>query len=140
MASDEEDENNKSLLIKIEYQGVSALMTGDISAEGEAAVLERYQQNGSTNTDAGNILHCDILKVGHHGSKYSTSESFLSAVAPSIAVIQVGAHNMYGHPTPEVLERLDSFAIPVWRNDWNGAIGIDLCKGHVKEVMTMIKP
>lgn len=140
MASDEEDENNKSLLIKIEYQGVSALMTGDISAEGEAAVLERYQQNGSTNTDAGNILHCDILKVGHHGSKYSTSESFLAAVAPSVAVIQVGARNMYGHPTPEVLERLDSFAIPVWRNDWNGAIGIDLCKGHVKEVMTMIKP
>ena len=60
-------------------------------------------------------LKADILVVGHHGSKNATSEEFLAAVAPEIAVIQVGAKNKYGHPTQEVLDRLKG--IDIFRTD-----------------------
>jgi competence protein ComEC len=65
-------------------------------------------------------LKADILQVAHHGSKNSTGQEFLAAVAPQIAVIQVGAKNRYGHPTQEVLERLKE--VTVLRNDLNGDI------------------
>ena len=83
-------------------------------------------------------LHADILKIGHHGSKTSSAEEFIDAVGPAFAVIQVGRNNMYGHPTPEVLERLRQRGIPTWRNDLQGAVGMDLKDGRVKEIKTML--
>jgi competence protein ComEC len=61
------------------------------------------------------------LKIAHHGSKYSTSEEFLQAVNPKTAVIGVG-ENSYGHPTAEVLQRLEKFGIQVLRTDTNGTV------------------
>ena len=66
-------------------------------------------------------LASDVLKVSHHGSKYSTFEKFLDAVSPEIAVIQVGENN-YNHPTQEVLERLNKLGIEILRTDRSGDI------------------
>jgi len=68
-------------------------------------------------------LKSDILKVGHHGSKTSSSEDFLKAVSPKIAVIQVGRKNRYGHPHQEVLDRLSALSVKILRTDLEGDIG-----------------
>lgn len=128
LAEKEEDENTKSLLIRIDYHGVSAMMTGDIGGDGEIDAMERRSIKD---------MQCDILKVGHHGSKTSSCDEFLDAVHPSIAVIQVGEHNMYGHPSPETLEKLAARNISVYRNDLQGAVGIEIRKGKPQKVRTM---
>ena len=83
-------------------------------------MLDRY--SGSR------ILQSDLLKVAHHGSKYSSSDAFLQAVAPRAAVIQVGKNN-FGHPSQAVIEKCGEKDIMVYRNDTSGAIGICLKKG-----------
>jgi len=112
-----EDENRSSLLVRFENRGVSVIMTGDIGFEGETGAM---QANASGAGQCGS-LSADILKIGHHGSKTSTSEDFLEAIDPAVAVIQVGRNN-YGHPTPEVLAKLDEHDIIVFRNDCDGAV------------------
>jgi len=106
---DEKDENKSSLMIRFVNKGVSVLMTGDISKEGEEAAVELSD------------LSSDILKVGHHGSKTSTSEDFIKSVSPKIAVIQLGK-NVYGHPAPETLETLSAANLKIYRNDEDGAV------------------
>jgi beta-lactamase superfamily II metal-dependent hydrolase len=118
-----EDENRTSLIIRFENQSVSVLMTGDVSKEGEAAALNVSD------------LSCDVLKIGHHGSKSSTSEDFVFTSEPAAAVIQVGK-NVYGHPAPETLETLAAFSIPVYRTDESGAVLIRPSPGGFK-VQTM---
>jgi len=108
--ADPDDENKTSLLIRFENQNISALMTGDVGFEGEAELLR-----------SGANPRADILKLGHHGSKYSTSDEFLDETAPYIGIIQVG-RNTYGHPTPEVLAKLAERNIPAYRNDKCGAV------------------
>ncbi|MDP3792827.1 MAG: ComEC/Rec2 family competence protein [bacterium] len=95
----------------LKYKSFELLLTGDMEAKVERRlIMEGYD------------LDSDVLKVGHHGSKTSTTEEFLSAVNPEMAVIQVGADNRYGHPTSEVLERLENYGIKVYRNDVDGDI------------------
>jgi competence protein ComEC len=114
------DENASSLIMKIDYDGVTALMTGDSGEDAERALLTEDIQ----------ALRSKILKIGHHGSKYSTSDDFLAAVAPDAAVIQVGK-NTFGHPTSEVLDKLNSGGIMVFRNDLGGAVMIAARDGKV---------
>ena len=90
---------------------VKILFTGDIGAATEAELLED-----------GVDLDCDILKVAHHGSKYSSSSDFLEACSPGFAVISVGAHNFYGHPSPETIARLESCGCVIFRTDTEGAV------------------
>ena len=106
--------NNTSIVSRLVFSGHSFLFTGDIEKTIEQKLVE-----------AGMSLRADVLKVSHHGSKTSSSESFLAAVSPGIAVMQVGAKNRYGHPAPEILERFATFGIPVLRNDENGDILIE---------------
>lgn len=101
--------NNTSVLGKILYGKNTLLFTGDAEGAEENALLF-----------SGINLKADILQVGHHGSKNSTSDEFLAAVAPQIAVIQVGAKNKYGHPAQEVLERLKG--VVIFRTDNDGDI------------------
>lgn len=89
------------------------LLTGDAGAPAEATVIAR-------NTP----IAADVLKVGHHGSKYSSTEEFLAAVHPVEAVIQVG-DNPYGHPTEEVLARLQVIGARIWRTDQYGTVVVN---------------
>ncbi|MGI6765791.1 MAG: DNA internalization-related competence protein ComEC/Rec2 [Lentihominibacter sp.] len=127
MQKEEEDENESSLVFRINYEGLTLLTTGDMGEEGEKVLCEKY----------GNGIQSDILKVGHHGSRYSSSDEFLDRVSPGMAVIQVGK-NSFGHPTPEVLNKLSERKIPVYRNDLHGAVGIEIADGEVNKNCTAV--
>lgn len=99
------------VVMMLRYKDLEIVLTGDMEAKVERKLIL-----------AGYDLDSDVLKIGHHGSKTSTSEEFLSAVSPEIAVIQVGTKNRYGHPSPEILERLDGYDIRYYRNDVDGDI------------------
>ena len=121
-----EDENMNSRIYKIFINNITVLVTGDIGFEGEDAMVNYYRKTKA--------LNCDILKVAHHGSRYSTGDEFLEAVNPKAAVISVGADNMYGHPSDETLERLNKYRIPVFRTDEDGAVGLRAEKGSISVV------
>lgn len=108
-----EKTNNNSVVLMLKYGETEVLLTGDIEARAERQIIL-----SGTNLDA------DILKVAHHGSKTSTAEEFLYEVSPQIAVIQVGAKNRYGHPSPEVLNRLENFGAKLYRTDVDGDIKV----------------
>lgn len=91
--------NNNSLVCKMVYKDISILFTGDIEEIAEKAILEEYK---NTNT-----LKSTILKVAHHGSKTSSTEEFLKSINPEIVLIGVGKNNTFGHPSKQVLERLE---------------------------------
>jgi competence protein ComEC len=100
--------NNDSLVLQIRVGRTSALLEGDAEAPSENRMLAR-----------GN-LHADFLKVGHHGSRTSTTPAFLAAVSPEYAAISVGRRNFYGHPRHEVLEQLQAAHVLTWRTDLLG--------------------
>ncbi len=106
-----EDANEFSQVWRFEKDGLSVLFTGDISAEQEQLLLKR-----------GVLSDITVLKVAHHGSKYSSDAEFLAAVSPEYAVISCSANNNYGHPAPETLERLDEAGCEVYRTPQSGQI------------------
>lgn len=106
-----EELNNYSVVLKLEYGNTAFLFTGDAEDISENEMINK-----------GYNLSADVLKVGHHGSNTSTTESFLKAVSPKYAVISVGKDNKYGHPDNEVLERLANANIQVYRTDEVGTI------------------
>jgi competence protein ComEC len=105
------DLNDWSAVLKITYGKKSFLFTGDAEARAEADMVKAKKD-----------LRADVLKVGHHGAKTSTSTTFLKAVKPTYAVISVGKNNSYGHPTSEVLNRLKSYKVNIFRTDKQGTI------------------
>lgn len=113
------DLNETSVVLKIVFEGVRALFTGDAGKEAETVLIRAH---------AGPV---DILKVGHHGSRFSSSEQFLAALEPALAVIQVGK-NSYGHPTRDALERLLRIGATVFRTDERGTIEIHPVGGAVR--------
>lgn len=104
-------ENNGAIVFKLNYKDVNILFTGDIEKEAEKILLDN-------NAD----LKADILKVSHHGSKTSTTEEFLNATDPKIAVISVGKNNNFGHPAESVIERLQNKSVKILRTDIHGTI------------------
>jgi competence protein ComEC len=115
---DIDDPNEHNMVYVINYKGVRIMVTGDLLEEDELKMISYY-----SGTDT---LNCDILKVAHHGSKSSSSEAFLKAASPEIAVIEVGLNNFYGHPHQQTLDRLEALGIRIYRTDLNGAVGIDI--------------
>ena len=103
--------NDLSLVLRLEKDDVAFLFTGDAEARAECFML-----------DSGHEIKANVLKAGHHGSRHSTSEAFLDAVCPSVAVISAGKGNIYGHPHPEVLERLRAHKVKIYRTDRDGAV------------------
>lgn len=101
--------NKESTTFAVQGLGHSALLTGDLTKEGENEILARLKNNPSLSPDV------DFLKLGHHGSKTSSSVEFLNAVSPYYAVASAGRKNMYRHPHKVVTDRLDSLHIP-WLN------------------------
>lgn len=100
--------NNASVVLKLKYGRESVLLTGDIEAPVEQDILNKREN-----------ISADFLKVGHHGSKTSTTELFLKAVNPLVAFISVGAKNKYGHPHQVVLNRLEKLGVKYYRTDIN---------------------
>lgn len=92
--------NNNSLVCKLTYKEFSMLFTGDIEEKAEKVILEKYKYNLG-------ILRSDVLKVAHHGSKTSSTEEFLTSVKPKVTLIGVGKDNNFGHPSMDILERLE---------------------------------
>ncbi len=109
-----ESENDNSIVLLLQYKGKSILFTGDMTSKMEADVAEAVRYCG--------VDSLSILKVGHHGSKYSSSEEFLASIMPQAAVISCAARNTYGHPHKETLQRLEDVGALVLRTDEGGAV------------------
>ena len=107
------DSNDTSIVVKLVFGETSFLFTGDVTQKTENQLLA--EKVG---------IDSDVLKVGHHGSKTSTSRKFLKEVSPEIAVISCGKNNPYDHPHQNVLKNLEEFAIKVLRTDQQGDIKI----------------
>lgn len=129
----EEDENSTCLVMKVYADGgvafkenTSILITGDIDGE---KFDEISKAKGAMAPD------CNILKVPHHGSKYSISPEFERACQPQVAVFQVG-RNTYGHPTAEALDVYKN--ADIYRNDLDGAVGVEIRRGSIRRIKTMI--
>ena len=105
------DSNNGSIVLYTKLGGLKWLFTGDLEAEGEEKLMKKNP-----------TLNVDVLKVGHHGSKSSTTEDFLEKISPQWAIISVGENNRYQHPHQEVLDRLQKNEINIYRTDQLGAI------------------
>ncbi len=113
----QEDDNNGGLSALVWEENFEVLITGDMDSETELLLAEEQ-----------NLSAVDVLVVGHHGSKYSTGEAFLSMVQPETAIISVGAGNSYGHPTQETLDRLDAVGCTVYRTDLQGNVTVSASK------------
>lgn len=111
-------ENNSSLVLQIRSARLTALLTGDIEREAEAELLQR-------------LGRADLLKVAHHGSRSSTTEPFLAAVQPRIAVISCGRNNLFGHPHPLVIAALRERHIAIRRTDLNGSVRVAFGGGRL---------
>ncbi len=109
----DEPPNDNSLVLKITYGRRAFLFVGDAEHFEEEKLLARGD------------LRADVLKVGHHGSRTSSSAPFIAAVAPSEAVISVGSRNRFGHPNPATLSTLSAVGIRVWRTDRDGEVEIE---------------
>ncbi|HDY68939.1 MAG TPA: MBL fold metallo-hydrolase [Candidatus Scalindua sp.] len=109
------DFNVFSLVIMVKGGGFSCLLTGDLTAPGERELLIREVN-----------LKADVLKVGHHGAEDATSQEFLEAVSPGIAVISVDKDNFWGYPSARALERLKKAGVKVYRTDREGDIVLSI--------------
>jgi competence protein ComEC len=107
--------NNDSLVLRMQYGQSSALLEGDAEAPSEHQMVA-----ASLTNPAAQLGPDTLLKVGHHGSRTSTTPDFLALVAPQDAVISVGLHNTFGHPRPEVIQRLHDAHARVFRTDQFG--------------------
>lgn len=107
------DSNNTSVVVRLGFGESSFLFTGDLPAFQERELVSR-----------GADIDSDVLKVGHHGSKTSSSEDFIKEVSPELAIISAGKNNSYGHPHQEVLDVLGKYGIKILRTDQNGDIKI----------------
>ena len=112
-----EDMNDLSLVLRVDYQGRSFLLTGDIG--------ETVEQTLS------GIGHIDVLQVPHHGSSTSSCEAFLQDISPDYALISCGRNNDYGHPHAEVLERLAQTGATICRTDEQGTIVVRVVEGEI---------
>jgi len=104
-------ENEESLVLRLDWRGFSLLLTGDLGRPGEERILASRAP-----------VRVLALKVGHHGSRFSSTEEFLSAARAAVAVISVGARNAFRHPTPEALGRLEAAGTRIYRTDRDGAV------------------
>lgn len=109
--TDEKDLNNTSIVLKLTYQNNKFLFMGDATSKVEKKLL---------NED----IKSDVLKIGHHGSEYSTTKNFLDKVNPQYAIIEVGKNNTYKHPKETTLDKLNKKNIKIYRTDIDGTIKV----------------
>lgn len=108
-SSKKDDTNENSIVFLMQYKNQYMMFTGDASSNIEGEILASYR-----------LPHICLLKLGHHGSKTSTSEELLNATKPNIGLVSCGYKNHYGHPHPDTLDRLHKYRTRVYRTDTNG--------------------
>ena len=113
--SPQKDPNDESIIMRIMFDNLSVMTSGDASIPRENDVIKRNDN-----------LQSDLLILGHHGAKNSTGEQWLEAVQPQMAFYQAGVNSSYGHPSPETLERLAAVEIPVYGTDEFGTISLEM--------------
>ena len=116
------DENDSSLVFYATYKNITMLFTGDASKKTEDYILNNYD-----------LPHINILKVGHHGSRTSTSEELLKVINPDIALISVGKDNKFNHPNRETIDILNKYKVKIYRTDKLGNIEININKWGLYE-------
>lgn len=114
--------NPASLVVRACVDGSCVLLTGDLDIAGERELLLRTRREGAS-------VRSDLLKVGHHGSRTSTGPSLLASVAPRLALVSAGRRNPYGHPSPEVVARMERQRVRVLRTDLHGRIEVRFRRG-----------
>jgi competence protein ComEC len=114
-----DNENDNSNVIYTELNGYKFLFMGDAGVDKEKSIIDKY-----------NLSYIDVLKVGHHGSKTSSSKLFINKINPKYSIISVGKKNRYGHPNKEVLDNLKQSKI--YRTDQNGSIMFEIKKNKLK--------
>ena len=114
-----DNENDNSNVIYTELDGYKFMFMGDAGIEKEKDILDKYS-----------ISNIDVLKVGHHGSKTSSSKEFINEINPKYSIISVGKNNRYGHPNKEVLENLENSKI--YRTDLDGSIMFKIKNNELK--------
>jgi competence protein ComEC len=142
LADTGDDVNENSIVVMIRYRNYRELFMGDAGEASESRLLapntpchpERSRgaaedmAGGDPSTSLGmtceDDLHADVVKVGHHGSRYASTPAFVAAVHPYIAVISVGRHNSFGHPAPATIEAWRDAGAGVFRTDQCGAISL----------------
>lgn len=117
--TDESDLNNTSIVLKMTFGNTSYLFTGDATSVTEEKILNKD-------------IKADVLKVGHHGSSYSTTDEFLSNVNPKYGIISVGKDNKYNHPSDKTIKRLKENNIETYRTDINGTIKLTSNGDYIK--------
>jgi beta-lactamase superfamily II metal-dependent hydrolase len=114
IAHSRSDVNANSVVVRLDYRSVGVLFAADAEPQTERWLLASSAR-----------LPAQVLKVAHHGGRYSSTARFLRAVAPQAAVISVGAVNGYGHPTPETLSRLERQRSSIYRTDQDGTVTLE---------------
>lgn len=116
IGTDTSDLNDTSLVLKMNYNNTCVLFMGDASSSVEETLLDKD-------------INCQVLKVGHHGSRYSSNDAFIKKVNPAYGIIMVGEGNKYGHPTKKTLDILNKYNVTIHRTDEEGTILMHL-KGN----------
>jgi competence protein ComEC len=109
-----DDLNDLSLVTLVTWERASVLLTGDASAEIERALLDALPP--------ASLPRLSVLKLGHHGSRTSTSSELVAQTRPRVAIVSVGDGNSFGHPHEVVMERMDLAGVPVYRTDRDGDV------------------
>lgn len=120
------ERNNNSLVLKLNICNTNILFTGDIEKEAEESLVKKYK----------NALESDILMVPHHGSKTSSTYSFLKKVKPKFSVISCGKDNLFKHPNDEVLKRYEKINSKIYRTDEKGLISFKIFKNKKVKIKT----
>lgn len=113
------DGNNDSLVLSMKNAYFHGLFLGDLEKEGEEELVRKYQAA---------LRNVSLLKIGHHGSKTSSSQALLELTNPRISIISAGYNNRYGHPHPEVVERLQALKLPFLQTGIEGSIEVEITK------------
>jgi competence protein ComEC len=113
LADTGDDVNENSIVVMLRYRAFRELFMGDAGESAEARLL------------AAGELHAEVIKVGHHGSRYASTPAFVANVHPRMAIISVGRHNTFGHPAPTTIEAWSAVRTDVLRTDRCGAISLE---------------
>ena len=119
--------NNSSITLKIDHGDNSVLFVGDIEKEGESWLVKIPK-----------IIESDVIKIGHHGSRTSSTIQFCNSVSAKYGIISVGKNNKFNHPSDLILKRWDSIGTQLFRTDQSGAVTL-LSDGHSIKVNTMLR-